>query len=125
MALLEISSREYLRTRTNEQVRGDFENYLRLAGNPTPYFKMTQGGEDELTILFTNMLEALFYSIETGKGLSFRQRRACQLRFRECKSYYKIAKILRCHRDTASDYVEQALMMMVEKMREDSEKETQ
>lgn len=132
--MLEISSTEYLRTRSNSQIRRDFMHFLKMAINPQPrtvssfysgllpdslviqahptvlnhrtdVVSMTKGDSSDLTTVFTNMLEVLFYMTEASKESGYRQHIATRLFLFHGKSYEEIGKLLGCHEKTAVEYV--------------------
>ena len=158
MPILEISSLEYLRTRSNSQIKADFIDYLRMADvgpasdQPSPdcissayrrlaasepvkllkpgekperreqhTFKMTD--DDDLSVVFLNMLEALRVSIAVGVELPWAQGEACKMKILQGKTYVGIGKALGCDRSTARRYVDKALTRMVERVRQDAEEQ--
>ena len=152
MPILEISSLEYLRTRSNSQIKADFIDYLRMANEGVPdyitsayrrlraseppkprkkgekperrefhTFKMTD--DDDLSVVFLNMLEALRVSIAVGVELSWAQGEACKMKILQGKTYVAIGKALGCDRGTARRYVDKVLTRMVERVRRDAEEQ--
>ena len=151
MPLFEISSLEYLNTRTNGQIKADLIDYLRmaedsdsidrisavyrrLAASQTPEARkpgekperreihsFTMTKNDELSNVFVNVLEAVRVAKIVSNQLSWLHLKACRLRIVEGKSYEEIAEILKCHRDTASIYVSVALDSMINQVRQDAE----
>ena len=149
MPILEISSLEYLRTRSNAQIKADFIDYLRMgnegesniitaayrrlrASEPVPPRKKGEKPErHEYTTfkfsdrdpVFVSMMEALRVAVDIALDLPWAQAEACRMKIEEGRTYIEIGKRLRCHPETASAYVNKALIRMVEKVRRDAEEQ--
>ena len=152
MPILEISSLEYLRTRSNSQIKADFIDYLRMAGEGIPDYissvyrrlaaseppKPRKKGEkperreyttfkmttgDDLSVIFINMLETICLATAVSVELPWAQGEACKMKILQGKTYIEIGKALGCHPDTANSYVDQVLTRMVERVRRDAEEQ--
>ena len=149
MPILEISSLEYLRTRSNSQIKADFIDYLRMANEGVPDYitsayrrlraseppKPRKKGEkperrefhtfkfSDRDIVFLNMLESLRVTIAVGVELPWAQGEACKMKILQGKTYVGIGKALGCDRSTARRYVDKALTRMVERVRQDAEEQ--
>ena len=152
MPVLEISSLEYLRTRSNSQIKADFIDYLRMAdvgipdyissvyqrlraSEPIPPRKKGEKPErrefhtfkmttgDDLSVVFINMMEAICVATAVSMELPWAQGEACKMRILQGKTFTEIAKALGCDRSTARRYVDKALTRMVERVRQDAEEQ--
>jgi len=152
MPILDISSLEYLRTRSNSQIKADFIDYLRMANEGVPDYissvyralaaqeivKPRKPGQkperrefhtfkmtdrNDLTVVFINMLEALKVALAVGWELPWVQTEACKMRILQNMTYIEIGKALRCDRHTAKGYVDRALTLMVERVKRDAQEQ--
>ena len=152
MPILEISSLEYLRTRSNSQIKADFIDYLRMANEGVPDYitsayrrlrasepvKLLKPGEkperrefhtfkmttgDDLSVVFINMMEAICVATAVSMELPWAQGEACKMRILQGKTFTEIGKALGCDRHTASEYVDRILTLMVERVRQDAEEQ--
>jgi predicted DNA-binding protein (UPF0251 family) len=87
------------------------------------FHSFTVNSGTNLSTVFTNMLEVLNATEIIKKELSFCQFTALKLMIDEGLNYTEIAKYLGCHRETAKQYVDHALMLIVEQIRLTAEKQ--
>ena len=149
MPILGISSLEYLRTRNNSQIKADFIDYLRMAHEGIPDYissvyrrlaasEVVKSGKrgkklerreihafkmSENNAVFLNMLEC--FRIERGinREIPWIQMEASRMMIDLGLNYTEIGKRLGCHRDTAKQYADRVLTLLVERLRQEAEKQ--
>lgn len=114
----EISSIEYLESTENWKIRGHLTKFMIDHFSIPSDFKMTIPGCSDLTPLFTNILDAVFYF--NGVVLTKRQRQCCMMRFKEVKTAEDIAAELRIEVNTVYQHLRLALNRMINRMRKDA-----
>ena len=130
MPILEVASEEYLRTRSNSQIKADFIDYLRMAHEGIPntitsaYRRLAPSTVPEerkpgqkperreihtfrinqgtdLSVVFANMLEVLRAEGIVKNEIPLVQLKAARLKIIGGLTYIEIGKELGCHRDAA------------------------